>query len=384
MAVRSFNGSGDLIGFDSLEVELTSDAFSIVSVVSPTSLDSGEAFIALRSGGNVVASLADGGTGRLALYTQTDSVVALVNLSAGAWQVIAVTKPAGTAAPRFHRKAIGSGGWIHITGDTALPDIAGTTDTVFLGSFTNGGVTKDTRHAVSAVYDSELTDSDVEAIEVALTTQFLVDLNAVSVWETNQVSTATPVTDLVSDADQVAISGTSVVADDDPDWTFGATVVPPLDFSLRLSGGAANASPAASIGGAESSVEAGVDLFDAVSNTERTTGIIDYRLIYVHNEDADEGTAVAWVPTNFEAGRELAIGVATEAAGDTVAAIADDRTAPAGVTFSTPTAIGGGVDMGTVPAGESRGLWVRRSVDSGTAVDPTNLATIQVQVLRTA
>ena len=53
-------------------------------------------------------------------------------------------------------------------------------------------------------------------------TQQLADLGAVALWDFNQASTATALTDLVGTANQTAISGTSVVTTDDPTgWTFG-------------------------------------------------------------------------------------------------------------------------------------------------------------------
>src|SRR3954469_4208791 len=113
MAVREFDGVDDRIGLDSLELELTNGAFSIVALVKPTSLETGEFFVGLTSGGVLTGGLADAGSGRVGPYTATLDVQALVNLTAGDWQIIALTKPAGVSTVRFHRKLLGSGGWTH-------------------------------------------------------------------------------------------------------------------------------------------------------------------------------------------------------------------------------------------------------------------------------
>src|SRR4030095_11773878 len=62
------------------------------------------------------------------------------------------------------------------------------------------------------------------------------------------------------------------------------------DLKIRLSGGAANSDPNASLGGAKSSVEV-VDntlhnIFDIVTGTESLAGDIEYRGVYLHNGPA--------------------------------------------------------------------------------------------------
>lgn len=71
------------------------------------------------------------------------------------------------------------------------------------------------------------------------------------------------------------------------------------DIQYRLSGGAGNSDPAASLGGAKSSVTA-TNYFDDVSSAEATSGDVEYRCIYVHN---NHGTLTLigskiWIQTN--------------------------------------------------------------------------------------
>lgn len=57
----------------------------------------------------------------------------------------------------------------------------------------------------------------------------------------------------------------------------------PTEIKYRLSGGAANSSPDASLGGVKSSVDVPVGIFDDVSSAEAGAGITDYRCVYVQN-----------------------------------------------------------------------------------------------------
>jgi hypothetical protein len=148
---------------------------------------------------------------------------------------------------------------------------------------------------------------------------------------------------------------------------------PPLSFDIRLTGGAANTDPRLSIGGAVSSTLAGIDLLDDVAYNEAGAGLTDYRAVYVkNNESADSGSVTAWVSTQLTGGPLIAIGAATQAAGTPPTAIANDTTAPSGVTFSAPTSFGTGVSLGTIGPGQGKGLWIRRTTPLGTLPDPTN------------
>jgi hypothetical protein len=387
MAVREFDGVDDRIALGSLEEPLVNGAYSIIALVKPSgTLPGGKAYVALRSGSSMVASLGDGGAGKIADYTDAAGQDAVAGLTVGAWQIIAVTKPAGTSTVRFHRKQLGSGSWTHANGGT-LPDVPGTVDNLVLGGMnpSNGIGAAAGRMAVAAVYGNDFADGDVEAIQATPTSQFLADLGAVGLWETNQASTATAVTDAIADADQTGINETTVVTGDDPSgWTFGVTVIPPLEISLRLSGGASNADPALSYGGAISSNAIGGNLFDPVENAERNAGLQDYRVIYVHNDDTDDGVAVAYIQNQLESGREIALGVPTQAAGVTVTAGASDVATPAGVTFLTPTTALTAVSLGTIGAGSYRGLWLRRTINAAIPVDPTNSYSIKIEVSRAA
>jgi hypothetical protein len=386
MAIRNFDGAANRIGMGSTGLQVANGAFSIVGVVRPTSLTTGEGFLGLRSSGVMVASLADGGSGKLALYTDTLEASAIVGLTAGDHQIIALTKAAGAVAVRFHRKAVGTGSWTHTSSGGTHPDVAGVVDEVILGGFNpaNTSGVKDFDGAVFALFSGlELVDSDIEAIQTFATSQFLYDLGATNLWNLNQASVATSVVDQIGDADQNTITGTTVVTGSDPAWNFSISVPPKLVFTVRLSGGAGNTNPAASIGGAISSTSAGANIWDNVTNPERTAGLVDYRLLYVKNDDTSDANVTAYLPITAETGRAWAIGLATQAVGVTVPAISNDTTAPSGVSFSSPSNAGSGLTF-VVPAGSYRGLWFRRTTSSGAPVDPTNFGKIRLELSRTS
>ena len=134
------------------------------------------------------------------------------------------------------------------------------------------------------------------------------------------------------------------------------------DISFRLSGGAANATPAASLGGAKSSVSAGASLFDDTSGAESAAGDVEYRCIYVHAAVAAT-SAKAWIAANTpSSSTDLAIGLGSSALNGTEQTVANEDTAPTGVTFSAAANLGAAVDLGAMTAGSSRALWIRRTV----------------------
>jgi hypothetical protein len=73
-------------------------------------------------------------------------------------------------------------------------------------------------------------------------------------------------------------------------------------------------------------------------------------------------------------GASIAIGVDTTAASALGSAtaqaltIANETTAPAGVTFSAPTTAAGGISLGSIPVGNVRAVWVRRTAANTAAL----------------
>lgn len=153
------------------------------------------------------------------------------------------------------------------------------------------------------------------------------------------------------------------------------------DIKYRLSGGAGNTSAAASLGGAKSSTDASSTYFDTVTPAEGTAGDTEYRCLYVHNNHGSLSldNAVLWVSTSsLGTNQAIAIGLGTSAVNGTEQTVANEDTAPSGVTFSTPTSKGAGIALGNIPAGQHRAFWVRRTVTAG-APASSNAFTLRVE-----
>lgn len=147
-----------------------------------------------------------------------------------AYQIVALTKASGSGVWRAHRKTLGSGSWFHQDGPLSVSINSGTWTDVRFGSFASGSAgVMDGRIAVAAVWDSVLTDLQLEAIETAATTAYIASLSPSGLWDFNQPNTTTKVFDLSGNgAHETSITGTTVVTGDDPAWTFGLTSFPTL------------------------------------------------------------------------------------------------------------------------------------------------------------
>lgn len=142
------------------------------------------------------------------------------------------------------------------------------------------------------------------------------------------------------------------------------------DIVYRLSGGAANSDPNASLGGAKSSVVAGSNLFDDKSSAEAAAGRVEYRCVYIHNNHGSLTylSPKVWIQTNTpSADTTVDIGLGTSAVNGTEQTVANETTAPVGVTFSAPSSYAGGLSIADIPAGQSMAVWVRLTVNAGAA-----------------
>ncbi len=142
------------------------------------------------------------------------------------------------------------------------------------------------------------------------------------------------------------------------------------DIIYRLSGGASNTDPAAALGGAKSSTSMPSGIFDDVSSAEASAGDIEYRCIYIHN---NHGSLTLQAPKIFiqantpSATTTVAIGLGTSVQGGTEQTVADEGTAPAGVSFSEPADFAAGIALGDIPPAGHRAVWIRRTITAGTA-----------------
>lgn len=162
-----------------------------------------------------------------------------------------------------------------------------------------------------------------------------------------------------------------------------------IKFRLSVKTGAAGNStagtPAGSLGKYVSTTDlsgtALNNLFDDISGAENAASTVDYRCVFVYNTNTANAleNAVLYLQGGDPAGgANVAIAVdttATSAAGAAPAQAleATTETAPGapitGLAYSAPTTSGTGLALGTIPAGNVKAFWVRRSATNSAAVN---------------
>lgn len=142
------------------------------------------------------------------------------------------------------------------------------------------------------------------------------------------------------------------------------------DIQYRLSGGGSNTDAAASLGGVISSTAAPSGIFDNVSSVEATAGDVEYRCVYIRNGHGSLSltTAVVWIQANTPSAQTTVdIGLGTAAISGTEQTIANEGTAPTGITWSAAATEGAALAIGDLAAGATRSVWLRRTVTAGAA-----------------
>lgn len=138
-------------------------------------------------------------------------------------------------------------------------------------------------------------------------------------------------------------------------------------LAYRLSGGAGNSNPAASLGGVMSSTAAASNtIFDTVSAAEALAGDTEYRCIFLYNDGTIDLTSIKlWVSDEPVQG---VLALALDGGGKNVdgEVEADESTAPTGETFSTPLSAGAGISVPDLNVGDRHAVWLRRVISSST------------------
>ena len=112
-------------------------------------------------------------------------------------------------------------------------------------------------------------------------------------------------------------------------------------------------------------------LFDDVSRPESVAGDIEYRCFYVKNAHGADSMAscLLWINADTPGADTIAIGLDPVGLNGTATTIADENTAPSGVTFSEPSSELTALSLGTIAAAGYYAVWMRRTVPVGTAVN---------------
>ena len=151
---------------------------------------------------------------------------------------------------------------------------------------------------------------------------------------------------------------------------------------LRLTGGASNNDPNASLGGVRSSnavsATAMNNLFDNVTPDETASGDVEYRAVDVYNSGDATAESVTFYFDANTSSSDTVLAVATEASPvDSTLSIADESTAPAGsLTFTEPTS-GAKKSLPNIPAASGCRIWLRRTVSEGATNTASDTATMK-------
>lgn len=157
------------------------------------------------------------------------------------------------------------------------------------------------------------------------------------------------------------------------------------DIEFRLSGGAENTDPDASLGGAISNTAIADaqlhNLFDRVSGAQSAAGHVDYRCLYVRNghETLTWEDVAVWIQAQTPSEDTIVhIGLDPAGVNGTATTIADEETAPAGVTFSAPDSESP-LEVGNIPAEQHIAVWVRRTVSEEASAFNNDGATLRAE-----
>ncbi len=163
------------------------------------------------------------------------------------------------------------------------------------------------------------------------------------------------------------------------------------DIHHRHSGGAGNSDPNASLGGVKSSTQitdATVEnLFANVTGAQAAAGVTHYRCYYIHNNHGSLTleSAKTWIETQTPStDTVIAMGLDPAGVGNgsttgVATTIANEDTAPAGVTFSEPSNEATGLVIGNIPTQQSIGNWLRRTVTAGASAFNNDSAVLRTR-----
>jgi hypothetical protein len=121
------------------------------------------------------------------------------------------------------------------------------------------------------------------------------------------------------------------------------------------------------------------DLFDDITGGENAASTVDYRCVFVHNSNSANAlqNAVVYISSEVAGGANIALAADTTAASTLGASTAQaltatTETAPGasvtGLAYSAPTTAATGISLGTIPSGQVKAFWVRRSATNSAAL----------------
>jgi hypothetical protein len=109
-------------------------------------------------------------------------------------------------------------------------------------------------------------------------------------------------------------------------------------------------------------------MFDRITSAEAGAGDVEYRCIYLRNSNATLTLydAHVWISANTTSdGTSAEIGLGASGINGAESEIADEETAPAGVTFYSAANEGAALLIGDIPPNQHIALWIKRTVNVG-------------------
>lgn len=151
------------------------------------------------------------------------------------------------------------------------------------------------------------------------------------------------------------------------------------DIIYTYTGSGTSSNPEFSLGGASTSyvvAETLEKLFGVVTPEEAVSGSIKYRAVDAKNDSSTDTLYDAYIWISLETtSTDTTIAIAYDSVG--TQSIANETTAPTGVSFSTPTSKATGISLGDLTPGEKRRIWFKRTVTAG-AVKTTDSGSMMV------
>jgi hypothetical protein len=141
------------------------------------------------------------------------------------------------------------------------------------------------------------------------------------------------------------------------------------NLAFYLTGGAANADAALSLGGVISSTaftdNTLQNLFANVTPAEALAGSVKYRALSFKNLAAETAFAAVLFLSQETSSADTTVAIAYDSTG--TQSVVDENTAPTGLTFSTPLSLSAGIALGDAAASGVKRVWFKRTVTAGAA-----------------
>lgn len=214
---RAFDGIDDVIDFSpGTLTTLDGGPITVAWIWKPAALHNGG--ILWANGAGQVALINPFNDGRI--YVSFNGFTATETYTGGTdWFMLAITKANGSAVVRGHTFAYTGGTWTHTDYGSINDSANGPVSLLRVG---RNDTTNEYLHAsvaVMGIWLSVLPDLTLEGMTASLGSWISQSPDAL--WAFNQTSVATPVPDTTGHgADQSAITGTSVDADEPPGWSY--------------------------------------------------------------------------------------------------------------------------------------------------------------------